>query len=468
MNNLVKALATVVFVVFCGFSDTQAQSFTGEWYGAMDVQGMKLDIVFHIDESEGGYTATFDSPLQGAFGIPFTSTAVDGANISLKLENIGASFDGVLADELISGLWKQSGSEFELVLSKGKAESSRPNRPQEPTRPYPYKEEEIRFTNVNDQIELAGTLTMPHGGGNFPAVILISGSGPQDRDETFMTHKPFLVFADHLTRNGIAVLRFDDRGFGESEGDHSIATSLDFASDVEAAFQYLQARPEINKKHIGLAGHSEGGLIAPITASQNEEVAFIILLAGPGINGLEIQKQQIESFGPGMGLTDEQITIEKRNVEEIAEIVRTHEPGEQLTLALTQFFEEKLGDMEQVQGIPREQYIQAQISQLNRPWFKYFINHEPSDYLQHVRVPILAINGEKDIQVTADNLAAIEQSVMDKELITIKEYPGMNHLFQECTSCMMSEYAQIEETISPLVLTDITDWIQNVITRENK
>jgi pimeloyl-ACP methyl ester carboxylesterase len=401
--------------------------------------------------------------MQGAFGIPFTSTTVEGSSLSLKADNIGASYDGVLTDEVISGVWKQSGSEYELVLSRDKGERTGPNRPQEPEKPYPYREEEISFTNSNAQIELAGTLTMPQDGRNFPAVILISGSGPQDRDETFMTHKPFLVLADHLTRNGIAVLRFDDRGFGESEGDHATATSMDFASDVEAAVQYLQTRTEINGEQIGLAGHSEGGLIAPITASQNEEVAFMILLAGPGFNGLEIQKQQVESFGPMMGLTHEQISVEKENLEEIAQLVRSYEIGDELSAVLTDYFEEKLGDAEQVQGLSRSEFIQRQITQLNRPWYKYFINHEPSSYLKQIRVPIFAINGEKDIQVTANNLAAIEQAVMDKDLITVREYPGMNHLFQECNSCLMSEYAQIEETISPVVLQDISVWIHSTL-----
>lgn len=466
MKSLTTVIGTIVICLLFGLSNIKAQNFSGDWYGTMEVQSMQLEIVFHVADAEDGYTATFDSPLQGAFGIPFTATSVDGNKLLLKADNMGASFDGILSDDVITGVWKQSGSEFELVLSREKAESTGPNRPQEPKKPYPYLEEEIRFTNSIDEIELAGTLTLPGDGGNFPAVILISGSGPQDRDESFMTHKPFLILADYLTRKGIAVLRFDDRGFGESEGDHSIATSLDFASDVEAAFQYLTNRPEINTNQIGLAGHSEGGLIAPITASQNEDVAFIILLAGPGINGLEIQKQQIETFGPSMGLTKEEIEVEKKNLEEISEIVRSYQVSDELSVALTEYFEGKLEDVEQVQGMPKSDYIQIQVQQLNRPWLKYFIDHEPSEYLAQIKVPILAINGEKDIQVPASNLGEIEQSVMDKELITVIEYPGMNHLFQECNSCLMSEYAQIEETISPMVMADISDWIHNIISQK--
>jgi pimeloyl-ACP methyl ester carboxylesterase len=467
MNNSVKLIITIIGSLLFGISNVAAQNFVGKWYGTMDVQSMKLDIVFHIEEVEGEYTATFDSPKQGAFGIPISKTIIEEENLSLKLDNIAASFDGILSDEIITGVWKQSGAEFELVLSREKIENAGPNRPQEPTKPYPYIAENIHFINSKDDIKLAGTLTLPKDADNVPAVILISGSGPQDRDESFMTHKPFLVLADYLTRNGIAVLRFDDRGFGESEGDHSSATSLDFASDVEAAFQYLTKRQEIDKNQIGLAGHSEGGLIAPITASQNEEVAFIILLAGPGFSGLEIQKQQIETFGPVMGLSEEEIMVEKKNLEEIAEIVRSHPISDELADVLTKYFEEKLDGVEQVQGMPRANYIQIQVQQLNRPWLKYFIGHEPSEYLKRVRVPVLAINGEKDVQVTSSNLREIEQAVKDKDLITIIEYPGMNHLFQECKSCLMSEYSEIEETFSPKVLADISDWV-NAITSQKK
>ncbi len=462
MKIIIQIIATVLGGLLIGMSNIKAQNFVGDWYGTMDVQGMQLEIVFHIEETAGVYTATFDSPLQGAFGIPFTSTKVEETELTVIQENMGASFDGSLIDEKISGVWKQSGSEFELILSKEKVEIVGPNRPQEPTKPYPYNEEDVRFTNSVDQIDLAGTLTLPHSGSSFPAVILISGSGPQDRDETFMTHKPFLVLADHLTRNGIAVLRFDDRGFGESEGDHAVATSLDFATDVEAAVEYLSSRSEINPNQIGLAGHSEGGLIAPIVASRNDDVAFMILLAGPGVNGLEIQKQQVESFGPLMGLTTELIEVEKSNLEEIAEIVRTHEIGEELAVSLTTYFDERLGDVEEVQGMTKGDFIQRQIPELNRPWYKYFIDHEPTNFLSQVNIPTLAISGDKDIQVPPSNLEAIEDAISDKELITVIEYSGTNHLFQECSTCLMSEYAQIEETISPIVLADISGWIISI------
>lgn len=427
----------------------------------MNVQSMQLEIVFHIEQTEDGYSATFDSPVERAYGIPFSNVSVHENQILLEVESIRLQFEGTVDNDQIIGKWKQSGAEFDLVLTKEKIEIAGPNRPQEPTRPLPYREEEVRFTNSVDEITLAGTLTMPQDGEDFPAVILISGSGPQDRDETFMTHKPFLVLADHLTRNGIAVLRFDDRGFGESEGDHSAATSLDFATDVEAAVEYLLSRSEINKTQIGLAGHSEGGLIAPIVTSRNKDVSFMILLAGPGVNGLEIQKQQVETFGPAMGLSEELIKIEQQNLVEMAAITRNNMVGPELENALIQFFNDKLGEIEIVQGMPKDDFIKSQIPNLNRNWNKYFIDHEPSKFLSKIDVPTLAISGEKDIQVTSVNLEFIERAFTDKSIITVKEYPGMNHFFQECNSCLMSEYAQIEETFSEYVMQDISEWIHS-------
>lgn len=448
-----------VFIILLISTQLSAQTVVGDWYGALNIQGNSLKLVFHITETDSGYSATFDSPAQGASGIPFTSVVRDENTITLKADNIAATFNATIENEQLNGTWKQGVNEFELVMSRNDQETEGPNRPQEPKGVLPYKSEDIFFDNSAAEITLAGTLTLPEGTGPFPAVVLISGSGPQDRDEYFMGHRPFLVIADYLTRQGIAVLRYDDRGYGKSTGNHGTATSLDFATDAAAAVAYLKTRNEINAEHIGLAGHSEGGLIAPIVAAENDDVAFIILLAGPGVSGLEIQKQQIESFAPIMGLSPEQLEEEKSNIDQIAALVRNTELGDELNKKITEFFLSKMPEGDTFQGMNKEQFIQQKLQELNRPWYKYFIDHNPATYLKDVHVPILAINGSRDIQVAPQNLEYIRQATSHNNQVTITEYTGMNHLFQKCTSCMMAEYPQIETTISPIVLKDLSAWI---------
>ena len=436
-----------------------AQSITGDWYGSLNVQGMNMKLVFHILATDDGYSATFDSPSQGAAGIPFTSAIRSENTITLSANNIAATYTATIENETLNGIWKQGVNELELKMSRTDHDSNGPNRPQEPKGELPYKSEDLFFDNYPADITLAGTLTIPEGNGPFPAVILISGSGPQDRNEYFMSHRPFLVIADYLTRQGIAVLRYDDRGFGVSTGDHGSATSVDFADDAASAVAYLKTRDEIDNEHIGLAGHSEGGLIAPIVAADNADVSFIILLAGPGVSGVEIQKQQIESFAPMMGLTPEQIEEEKGNIEQIAALVRETDLGEELNQKITEFFLSKMPEGDAFMGMNKEEFISQKLRELNRPWYKYFIDHDPAEFLKEVNVPILAINGSRDVQVSPQNLEYIREATSHNSQVTITEYPGMNHLFQNCTTCMMSEYPNIEITISPIVLEDMSQWL---------
>ena len=459
-NTLHRILITLLLL---SSGSVFAQSITGDWYGSLNVQGMNMKLVFHITETDDGYAATFDSPGQGALGIPFTSAVRNENTITLSADNIAATYTATLENEKLNGIWKQGVNEFELVMSRTDQEVKGPNRPQEPKGALPYKAEDVLFENSAAEITLAGTLTIPKGNGSFPAVILISGSGPQDRDEYFMGHRPFLVIADHLTRHGIAVLRYDDRGFGESTGNHSSATSLDFASDAAAAVAYLQTRKEIDNDHIGLAGHSEGGLIAPIVAADNSDVSFIILIAGPGVSGVEIQKQQVDSFAPMMGLSPEQIEEEKQNIEQIAAIVRENDLGEELNKKITEFFLSKMPEGDTFMGMNKDEFITQKLIEINRPWYKYFIDHDPVEFLKEVSVPILAINGSKDIQVSPQNLEYIREATSHNNQVTITKYPGMNHLFQKCSTCMMAEYSTIETTISPIVLNDMSTWIWGII-----
>ena len=262
------------------------QDITSQWNGILNIQGMQLRLVFHIKKDDEKLTATMDSPDQGAKGIPVSDVTFENKTLKLEVTSAGISYEGTMGENnVVKGTFKQSVYSFPLELTKEKLEKKIITKPQDPTKPYPYRMEDVIFENKNAGINLAGTLTLPQQEGIYPAVILISGSGPQNRDSELLGHRPFLVISDFLTKNGIAVLRFDDRGTGASTGNFQSATSIDFAQDVEAGLAYLRSRKEIDSRKIGLIGHSEGGLIAPIVASRSKDVAFIVLLAGPGLPG---------------------------------------------------------------------------------------------------------------------------------------------------------------------------------------
>jgi len=287
-----------------------SESIEGIWQGTLKAPGgVELRIVFKISEKpDGTMTATMDSSDQGVTGIPVEKVAFENGNLRLDVKSILGVFQGKLKEDglEIEGEWKQSGQSFPLVLKRIE-KAAEVRRPQEPKKPYPYKEEEVVYENKEAGITLAGTLTLPRQECPFPAVLLISGSGPQDRNETLLGHRPFLVLADYLTRRGIAVLRVDDRGVGESTGNISQATSEDFATDVLAGIEYLKNRKEINPMQIGLIGHSEGGFIAPMVAVQSPDVAFIVLMAGTGLTGEEILYLQGELMARAEGASEEAI-----------------------------------------------------------------------------------------------------------------------------------------------------------------
>jgi fermentation-respiration switch protein FrsA (DUF1100 family) len=342
-------------------------------------------------------------------------------------------------------------------------------RPQEPKKPYPYYSEDITFENKKDNITLAGTLSLPKKEGTFPVVLLISGSGPQNRDEELLGHKPFLVLSDYLTRNGIAVLRFDDRGTALSEGNFKSATSLDFASDVEAGIQYLKTRKEIKNNKIGLIGHSEGGMIAPIIASKSKDVDFIVLLAGTGVTGEEILLLQQELIGRVSGISEKDLLRSKNTNKGAFEIVKKATSQEEMIKELTFYFEKiikETPETEKPKEVKEEEYVKMMVDELSNPWMQFFIKYNPAVSLDKVKCPVLAINGEKDLQVPAKiNLEAIKKA-LDKgknKKSTVMELPNLNHLFQECKSGSPEEYATIEETFSPKALEVVKNWIQNQV-----
>jgi alpha-beta hydrolase superfamily lysophospholipase len=443
----------------------EKESVIGSWLGKINTGAISLRIVFNLSVTgNDSLVATLDSPDQGAKNIELGLVTLSGDSLKISAASLLAEYKGTIKnDTLIEGTWTQAGNAFPLNLAKLEKKFTI-NKPQEPRPPFPYKAEDVAFKNAKFNIELAGTLTIPEGKGPFPAVIMITGSGPQNRNEEIMGHKPFLVIADYLTRHGIAVLRYDDRGVGKSQGNYSDATSADLATDAEAAYEFLKENPDINPKDIGLMGHSEGGLIAPIIASTNHNIAFIVSLAGPGVNGEQIILRQSQDISRLMGASEQTI---KENIETNKKLFSVLKEEKDNKLA-----EEKIlalyKDILENQKMSEEDINKA-VSQLKATfgaksytWFRYFIMTDPATFWKKVKCPVLALNGEKDTQVSAiENLPAIEKALKSSGNKNVKTImlPGLNHLFQHCKTGLPSEYSSIEETFSPEALKIIADWI---------
>ncbi|MCE7039725.1 S9 family peptidase [Dyadobacter sp. CY312] len=336
-------------------------------------------------------------------------------------------------------------------------------RPQTPSPPYPYYSEEVSFKNQN--VTLAGTLTLPSKTGKYPVVVLISGSGAQNRDGEMLNHKPFLVLADHLTRNGIGVLRYDDRGFGKSTGNFKPATSDDFSHDAESAVNFLKSRKDVDTAKIGLIGHSEGGLIAPMVAARSKDVAVIVLLAGPGMELKKLLLIQDGLIAKAYGMSDENVKKLVGINEKAYELVIQSTDINKLKTDMTRFVNEnisKIPDKLIPAKMTREQVAAARIESLSSPWFQYALKYNPEETLVKVKCPVLAINGEKDIQVVPEeNLSAIKLALKKggNTNVTTKELPNLNHLFQECKTGSPAEYGEIEQTFAPAALNEISGWI---------
>lgn len=461
-----KRIIFLLSIVFA-LSSVTAQEITGDWNGVLSIQGMKLRLVFHITKTDTGFNATIDSPDQGAKGIPMTSAKFN--NNVLTLEHTAAKivFSGTL-DKMgfVTGNFVQGGMTLPLMLTRKEVVVEKPKRPQDPKKPYPYNSEDITFVNNKDSITLAGTFTYPTGKGKFPVVVLITGSGAQNRDEELMGHKPFLVLSDYLTRNGIAVLRYDDRGSYASKGNFAKATTADFARDVEAAVQYLKTRKEINPKKIGLIGHSEGGLIAPMVAASNKDVNFIVMMAGPGISGAEILLRQQELIGRANGIKEEDIAETREMNTAIYKYINDIKDADSLRNVLTNFVKAKMQENTKLPSDKAAQELaESQIAQIMSTWMLYFMRYNPTPTLEKVKCPVLAINGSKDLQVPAEiNLQTIEKALKKagNKKYVVKELAGLNHLFQECKTGSPNEYAEIEQTISPVALETMLKWIKGL------
>lgn len=454
----------LLFIAYATCFSLKAQDISGKWNGALTVQQTQLRLVFHVTETDDGFSATMDSPDQGANGIPVTATTFENPKITFEVNNLQIEYTGELKEGEIIGLFKQGGFEFPMNLSRDAIEKAAVNRPQEPQLPYPYDTEEITFQNIAATIALAGTLTLPKNTSGFPVVILISGSGPQNRNEELMGHKPFLVLADYLTRNGIGVLRYDDRGIGQSEGIFETATTADFATDVESAIAYLKTRKDIDTTKIGLVGHSEGGIIAGMVAATSADVNFIVSLAGPGISGYDIILLQTELINKANGkdttALETELAFLKRSLDMVVAGTDLAEIKSKLKDSVQKEISEESG------LVPEEMTVETVdqfVETFTTPWFKFFLTYDPSTSLVTVKCPVLALIGEKDLQVPPkENLSAIENALTKggNKNVTTKEFPDLNHLFQEAQTGSPTEYGIIEQTFSPDAMLEITDWIK--------
>jgi pimeloyl-ACP methyl ester carboxylesterase len=459
----------IFFLLFVSYLPAVGQQVTGDWHGLLDIPGSPLRLAFHIKQDSNAYSATMDSPDQSAYGIPVTSTRYENRTLSLTVTPLSIEYTGILqGDSIIRGTFRQAGQTFALNLTRKPVRKPALVRPQEPVPPYPYKEEEVAFFNNVDSITLAGTITLPPDGGPFTAVVLISGSGPQDRNEQIMGHRPFLVLADHLTRLGIAVLRFDDRGTGKSTGNFATTTTLHFTRDVQAAIDYLKTRKEINHERIGLIGHSEGGLVAPMVATTSQDVAFIAMLAGPGIRGKELIVLQSELINRVMGLKEELIEGSRAVNERVFDIVLTTARVDSLRSRLTNYLRQAVKEYPHIlaqSGMTEDAFVSMQASALSSPWMQAFIRHDPAPVLEKVKCPVLALFGEKDLQVPPNpNAEAVTEALKrgGNTKGTVKVLPGLNHLFQEAHTGSPSEYGVIEQTMSPIALNALSSWMQGL------
>ena len=462
MKTFLRLIA--VFCSICGFS----QEITGNWNGSLTIMGSELIISFNLTESDNSFAGTMSVPQQNAIGIPLSKVTFENETLTILLDAAGLSYVGKRNATGFEGTFSQSGQTFAMNLTREGKELPKINRPQEPKEPFPYNIEEVTFENPTAKITLAGTLTLPKSNKPVPVVVLISGSGPQDRNSELLNHKPFWIIADYLTRNGIGVLRVDDRGVGKSTGERANATTMDFASDVEAAVSFLKTKSEVNSKKVGLIGHSEGGMIAPIVASKDKSIAFIVLLAGPGVPCDQLLIEQAYLIGKSGGLNETELEQAKKLNQSIYSLAKSDKTTEEVKKEIEVLLEKSLfdnPDTNYLSETQKKQMISQQSEQITSPWFRFFMKFNPDDYLRKVKCPVLVLNGDKDLQVPAKmNTDGIQKSLTkagNKRVTTII-FPNINHLFQDCITGSIQEYGTIEQTISPKVLEEMSNWLLNL------
>ena len=441
-----------VFSPFIATPETEAVS--GDWHGVLTAGPAGIRVAMHL-----GATSRFDSVDEGANGI-IAHMTVAGRRVTVDVPRISAVFEGDLSEDgaQLVGEWRQATQSIPLSLERGTI--APPKRTQTPVAPFPYRAEEVGYDNAQRPgVHLAGTLTIPEGRGLFPAVLLITGSGREDRNETGMGHQPFLVIADYLSRRGFAVLRVDDRGVGGSRGASRNDTSADYATDVEAGVAYLRTRPDIDRARIGLLGHSEGGLIAPIVASRDPLLGGIIMMAGPGVSGADVMVEQARAIMLSTNAPADQVEAAvalRRTVMDALASAPDDAAARTAVMAA-------MNGSVLMQGMPAPQ-LDAQVAAFATPWYRAFAAYDPAPTLRSLRVPVLALLGDKDVQVVArQNAPALRAALAGNAHASVVVLEGFNHMFQKATTGAIGEYVKIEETVDPVALATMGDWLTQTL-----
>lgn len=469
-----------ILLTLCWHCSMSQNSVMGIWEGILKLPQQELKLIFTFNEKNGHSTALLNVPQQSPISIPADSVNFNSQEAYARFKKFKIEFSGTLInDTTISGTFLQ-GASFPIILIKTDkiAQAEIPARPQTPKPPFPYKVKEIDFYNADKSIHYAGTLTCPDDKTRlekYPAVLLISGSGPQNRDEEIFGHKPFAIIADYLTRKGMVVLRVDDRGVGKTTGTFAGSTTLDFMHDAMAAFDFLKQQPQVNKKYMGIIGHSEGGMIAEMMGAKRSDVDFIILLAAPGIRNIDLMAAQnvaiFKSKGVSAAAAENYGNLFKLMCTGILQ-AKTAEEAEENTV-------KNIIEWNAPVAVKKELHFESLdtirlfassfVNEVNTIPMRYFLAYDPMPNFKKIKSKVLALNGSKDIQVLPDpNLAGIQQGLkhLGKKKLKIQELPGLNHLFQTCKVCNLDEYVTLEESFSPLALEAMGDWLQqqNIIT----
>lgn len=476
MKKLLIAVAALLIV-----DQTKAQDITGSWQGLIKAGGANLHLVFNIKKtSDTSYTSTFDSPDQKAFGIACSKTYKVKDSVFIELAIIKGAYKALWdGKDGFTGFYSQRGGTISLDMKRitdaeKAALSKDPVRPQTPKQPYGYYSEDVEYDNADKSLHYGATFTRPNGKGKYPAVIIITGSGTQDRDGTIFGHKLYWVLADYLTKNGIAVLRVDDRGAGKSTlgKDIASATSLDFSFDVETSLNYLETRTDVDKKHIGLVGHSEGAMIAPMVAARRKDVSFIVLWGAPSIGGARISTEQ-NAYGLRRdGVDSIAVNAFSSLHSQMLALFASATSQDDLDQKITPVWEawKKAQSQKTLQAllvhdnsITGQDVFKIYNSIYNPPWARFFIIYDPAKDLAKVKCSVLAINGAKDTQVDAKSNLARIQEILTKsgnKDFKVEELPNLNHLLQTAVTGDLSEYEKTDETMSPVALNIISDWIK--------
>jgi alpha/beta superfamily hydrolase len=469
---------------------SQGKDLNGYWNGVLRRPNANpLRICFKITQNKDGIKTVMDMPDQGLKHFPMSATTFDSITVKIVSNEAKISYEGTFLEaskkdqnqnDSLLGFFNEGGKHYPINIGKGIPDTL--IRPQEPKPPYSYHIEDVMFENKKDKISLAGTLTMPKKTGVFPVVILISGSGPHNRNEEMYGHKPFLVIADNLAKNGIGCLRFDDRGTGQSGGNYQTASAEDFKEDVESALNYLQMRPTVDKNSIGLIGHNEGAIIAQLTAaSRTKEIKFMVLLNGAGIPCDKLQLMQNELIGKASGLDEKTLKKNYTLNRGAYDIVMKNNAPEKLKTKLTAYMMQALADTSKkvvtladgkidstvvkkmkADSVQLALEVEKRVNELSSPWMQHYLKYEPSKTLEKIKCKVLVYNGEKDLQVPGKpNIEAIVAALQKggNTSYDTKLFPSTNHLLQSCKTGAPHEYERIEQTIAPQMLTEMTKWL---------